>query len=53
MADDEAKKTAAQMMCGMCKEEIHDSDDYIISRCSDKECQSDVKCHLEYVSITV
>ena len=53
MAEDTAKKAAARMMCGMCKQEIHDSDDYIVSRCSDKECKSDVKCHLEYISISV
>lgn len=45
--------TAARMICDLCKKDIHDSDDYITSRCSDKECRSDLKCHLEYVSTTL
>ena len=51
MTDENADKQG-KLLCTRCNTEIVDSDDYIISRCNEKECGlQDIHCHSEYVQL--
>lgn len=49
MAEEEAKEAEARKICELCKQEIFDSEDYIVSDCTTQTCE-ELECHSMYVS---
>ena len=48
MAEEEAKEADARKICELCKQEIFDSEHYIVSDCTNKQTCEELECHSMY-----